>query len=151
MQQSVAARTPAHLWIVGALATLWNGFGAWDYLMTRTHNSDYLQSMMPGVDTNAIYGYIDSFPIWASIGWGLGVWCGLAGSLLLLVRMRWATQLLALSFIGSVLGLGYQLMNPGGPAEMHEGVGGLIPYAIILIALGLAVYARTMEKRGVIR
>ena len=34
MQQAVSARAPAHLWIVGILALLWNCFGCYDYLMT---------------------------------------------------------------------------------------------------------------------
>ena len=33
-----SAKTPVHLWIVGALATVWNAFGAFDYLMTQTRN-----------------------------------------------------------------------------------------------------------------
>ncbi len=32
-------RTPAHLWIVGILATLLNAFFAYDYLMTRLRNT----------------------------------------------------------------------------------------------------------------
>ena len=31
---------------------------------------------------------IDSLPIYALIGWGLGVWMGLLGSILLLLRSR---------------------------------------------------------------
>ena len=71
-------RTPVHLWIVGALALLWNGFGAYDYLMTRMRNTDYLAAMMPTVDPNAALAWVDGFPIWAQIGWALGVWGGLA-------------------------------------------------------------------------
>lgn len=65
MQQGVSARTPAHLWVVGILATLWNCFGAYDYLMTKSRNTDYLASMMPGVDPNAFLAYLDGYPIWA--------------------------------------------------------------------------------------
>ena len=39
MQDAVqAARAPVHLWIVGILATLWNAFGCYDYIMTQTGN-----------------------------------------------------------------------------------------------------------------
>ena len=41
MATEARARAPAHLWIVGVLATVWNGFGAYDYLMTRMRNTDY--------------------------------------------------------------------------------------------------------------
>ena len=108
MQDTVQSRTPTHLWIVGVLALLWSGFGAYDYLMTRTKGAAYVDSMMPGTG-EAMMAYIDSFPLWASFGWGLGVWMGLLGSVLLLMRHRWAVPALALSLLGAVLGLGYQI------------------------------------------
>lgn len=151
MQEAVSARTPAHLWIVGGLAAVWNAFGCYDYWKTRMRDTDYLAQMMPGTDANAVLAYIDSFPVWAQAGWALGVWMGLLGSVLLLMRSRWAVPAFALSFVGAVLGLGYQIMNPGGPAEMHEGIGGVIPYVIIAVCLALLLYARAMQKRGVLR
>ena len=48
MATTAQARTPVHLWIVGILSLLWNCFGAYDYLMTRTHNMEYLKTAMPG-------------------------------------------------------------------------------------------------------
>ena len=99
-------RTPTHLWIVGILSLLWNCFGSYDYLMTKTRNMDYLAGMTPpGVDTNSLLAYIDGMPLYAQFGWGLGVWMGLAGSLLLLLRSRWAVWALLLSFIGGAFGL----------------------------------------------
>ena len=97
MEATINARTPAHLWIVGGLATLWNAFGAYDYLMTRMRNMDYLNSMMPGGDATEMLSYVESFPLWAQIGWGMGVWFGLLGSLLLLARSRWAVTAFLLS------------------------------------------------------
>ena len=149
MQQTASARAPAHLWIVGILSLLWNAFGCYDYLMTRMRNTDYLRSMMPNLDPNAMLAYTDGFPIWASIGWGLGVWFGLGGSILLLVRSRHAVLALGLSLLGAVLGLGYQLMNPMPGVEGFMATG--MPIVIILIALGLFLYARAMEKRGFLR
>ena len=151
MQEAVSARTPAHLWIVGVLATLWNAFGAYDYLMTRMRNTDYLAQMMPGVDPNAMLAWVDAFPVWAQFGWGLGVWGGLAGGILLLLRSRWAVWALGLSLIGALLGLGYQIAMappmPGAEGPMFT----VMPYVIILVALALVLYARAMEKKGVLR
>ena len=75
----VQTRTaPIHLWIVGLLSLLWNGFGCYDYLMTRMRNLEYFRSMAPDVDPNAMLAWVDAFPIYAQFGWGLGVWMGLA-------------------------------------------------------------------------
>lgn len=151
MNDAVEARTPAHLWIIGGLATLWNAFGCYDYVMTRMRNTDYLASMMPTVDPQATLAWVDAFPIWAQFGWGLGVWGGLAGGLLLLLRSRWAVWALGLSLLGAVLGLGYQIAIapplPGAEGMMFE----VMPYVIILIALALFLYARAQAAKGVLR
>ena len=151
MATNARRATPVHLWIVGILALLWNAIGCYDYFMTRMRDTEYFERMMPGTDPNAVLAYIDSFPVWAQAGWAFGVWGGLAGALLLLARSRYSVWAFALSLVGAVLGLGYQIANPGGPAEMHEGVGGMIPWLIIAIAAFQLWYAWSMEKKGVLR
>ena len=148
MQQAVSARAPAHWWIVGILSLLWNSFGAYDYVMSRMRNTDYFKSMMPDVDPQAMLNYIDSFPIWASFGWGLGVWLGLAGSVLLLIRSRHAVWAFGLSLIGAILGLGYQLANPMPGLEGFMATG--MPIVIILVAAFLAWYSWNAQKKGLL-
>lgn len=151
MQQAFRARAPAHLWVVGVLATLWNAFGCYDYLMTRTENADYIRSMMPDADPAAVFAWAEAFPIWAQLGWGLGPWCGLAGSFLLLLRSRFAVHALALSLVGMLLSFGYQFFG----AEPMPGVSGaeakLMPIVIIIIGVLLLWYANAMRKRGALR
>ena len=149
--ETQTTKTPIHLWIVGGLATLWNAFGCFDYFMTRTRGAAYIESMMPTIDGAAMMAYINNFPIWAAIGWGLGVRAGLVGSILLLVRHRWAAAALGLSLIGAVVGIGYQLANPVGMIEISQGVNGMVPYIIIIVALALFLYARAMQRKGVLR
>jgi hypothetical protein len=151
MQDTVQARTPIHLWIVGVLATLWNCIGCYDYLMTRMRNTDYLAKMMPNVDPNAMLAWVDGFPLYAQIGWGLGVWGGLAGALLLLLRSRWAVWAMGLSLVGAILGLGYQIVAAPPLAGADDMANKAMPYVIILIAAALFLYARAMEKKGVLR
>ena len=151
MQDTVHTRVPTHLWIVGGLASIWNAFGCYDYLMTRMRNTEYLAEMMPTVDPNAMLAWVDAFPIWAQFGWGLGVWGGLLGSLLLLARSRWAVWALGLSLVGAILGLGYQIAAAPPLAGAEGPMMELMPYVIIAIAVALFLYARAMEKKGVLR
>lgn len=151
MQQAVSARAPAHLWIVGILSLLWNCFGAYDYTMTRMRNTDYLASAMPGVDPNAALAWVDAFPIWVQAGWALGVWLGLLGAVFLLLRSRWAVWSFGLSLVGAILSLGYQIALAPPLAGAEGLMFTVIPYVIILVALGLFLYARAMEKKGVLR
>ena len=149
MQDAVAARTPAHVWIVGILSLLWNCFGAYDYTMTRLRNMDYLASM--GGDPNVMLAYIDSMPIWSQVGWGLGVWGALLGSVLLLLRSRYAVHAFAVSVIGAVISLGWQMMDPSVPAEMTAGVMKYVPPIIILLAAAQLWYAWRQSEKGVLR
>lgn len=152
MANGVKERAPMHLWIVGGVATLWNAFGAYDYFMTRMRDTDYLASMLPGVDPQATLAWVDSFPMWAQFGWGLGVWMAILGSVLLLARSKWAVHAFGLSLIGMVLSFGYQY---SGGSPMPEGMdGGMMtwfPLVIVAIGLALFAYARAMANKGVLR
>jgi len=152
MQDVQTAKAPVHLWIVGLLALLWNGFGCYDYLMTRMRNLEYFRSMAPDSDPEAMLAWVDGFPFYAQFGWGLGVWMGLLGSILLLVRNRWAVPVLGLSLLGAVVGLGYQIfLAAPPPPPMDEGAMTMLPWVIILIAAALYFYAHRQKQAGVLR
>lgn len=150
MEDVQAARAPAHLWIVGLLSLLWNGFGCTDYLMIRMRNEQWL-SQTPGVSPQTMLAWVDSFPIWAQFGWGLGVWMGLAGSVLLLLRHRWAVPAFGLSLIGAVMGLGYQFFGSPPPEPLAQGFMRYMPLVIIIIAAALLYYAQRQRQAGVLR
>ena len=109
MLRAASARTPAHLWIVGILSLLLNCFGAFDYTMTRMHNWIISLKRCRASTRKRAFAWIDGMPMYAKFGWGLGVWLGLLGAVLLLMRSRWAVWSLGLSFVGAVLGLGWQI------------------------------------------
>jgi hypothetical protein len=151
MATTAQVRTPVHLWIVGILSLLWSCFGAYDYTMTRMRNTDYIASAMPGVDPNTALAWVDSMPLYAQIGWGLGVWLALLGAVLLLIRNRWAVWSYGLSMVGAILSLGYQIALapplPGAEGAMYS----VMPFVIIAVSIFLFWYAWTAEKKGLIR
>jgi hypothetical protein len=152
MDDVQTGRTPIHLWIVGLLALLWNGFGCTDYLMTRMRNLDYFRSMAPDADPEAMLAWVDAFPLYAQFGWGLGVWMGLIAAALLLIRNRWAVPALGLSLLGAVVGLGYQIfLAPPPPPPMDEGAMAIMPWVIIAVAALLYYYAYRQRANGVLR
>jgi hypothetical protein len=146
MQEAVSARTPAHIWIVGIVSLLWNAFGCYDYLMTNLKNQAYLSQFTPDQ-----LAYYDSLPSWLTAFWAIGVWGGLAGSILLLMRSRYAVWAFALSFVGAVVGLGYQMFLTEMPASMKSGAMALMPWVIIIIAAVLLWYSWNAEKKGLLR
>ena len=147
--QATTAKAPVHLWIVGILSLLWNCFGGYDYIMSRMHNDAYLKSMMPDSDPAAIWAYMDQMPLYASFGWGLGVWASLLGSVLLLMRSRFAVHAFAASMVGVLLSFGYQLfVATDKPAGMDSPVMAVVIFVIVAVQL---YYAMTMRTRGVLR
>jgi hypothetical protein len=150
MATTAQGRTPAHLWIVGILSLLWGCMGAYDYTMTRMHNMTYLAKSMPGVDPNVGLAWIENMPMYAQIGWGLGVWAAPLGAVLLLIRSRYAVWAYAASMLGIVLCVGYQLALapplPGADSAMFK----IFPYVIIAIGIFMLWYSWSMEKKGVL-
>ena len=146
MQQAVSVRAPAHLWIVGFLSLLWNAFGCYDYFMTETANQAYLSKFPADV-----IAYSNSLPGWTTAFWEIGVWGGLAGAILLLGRSRYSVWAYALSFIGAVVGLGYQMFMTQMPASMSQGMMKFMPWLIILIAAFQLWYSWNAEKKGALR
>jgi hypothetical protein len=143
-----ATRTPWHLWLAGGLSLLWNGFGAYDFIMTNTQGAAYMRAS--GM-TQPMIDYFLAMPTWMYGPWTLGVWGAFAGSILLLLRMKWAVPAFALSLVGAVVSLIFGLLNPmpGLPPEMA--VMAWMPWVIVVIAAVLLGYAWTMGKRGVLR
>jgi len=146
MQEAVQARTPAHVWIVGILATLWNAFGAYDYIMTQTNNAAYLSQF--SAEERAFF---DSFPGWMEAFWALGVWGALIGSLLLLIRSRYAVHAFGLSLVGIVVGMGYQYLAMEAPESLTTGAMAVMPWVILAVGIALFVYARNQAAKGVLR
>jgi hypothetical protein len=143
---AAARRAPAHLWIVGILAMIWNAFGCIDYVMTKTNNQTYLAKLP--ADQIA---YMHSLPAWVTGAWALGVWCGLAGAILMLMRSRYSVWAFALSFIGAIVGIGYQTFMTEQPASMKSGAMAIMPWVVVVVCAFLLWYSWGQAKKGVLR
>ena len=141
-----STRTPIHLWIVGVLAVLWNAVGCFDYVMTQTENPEYLAQF-----TDAQRAYFQSFPAWMEAFWAIGVWGALLGSLLLLMRSRFAVLAFEASLLGLLVGTIYQYGIADVPAGMQTPVMMGMSALIWIIAIALLVYAMRMRRKGVLR
>lgn len=139
-------KTPLHFWLVGVLATLWNALGAFDYVMTQTKNEAYLANF-----TDPQRVYFESFPLWMEATWAFGVWGGLLGALLLLVRSRHAVTAFAVSLAGLAASTVYQYVLNTPPPEMMTGTMMAMNLVIWAMAIGLLWYAMRMRKAGVLR
>ena len=137
-------RRPWHLWLVGILGLLWNLVGAYDYLMTQTQNGSYMSQFTPE-QLEYFYG----FPTWVVAFWALAVWGGVLGTLLLLLRKRFAVGVFLVSLLSMIVTSVYNFFLSDGLQVMGSGAlafSGLI----FIVALGLWLYARALARRGVL-
>ena len=137
-----AARTPVHLWVVGVLGVLWNAYGCFDYLMKQT-SASYLAALPPEQST-----MLTQMPWWANVVWAIGVWAGLLGCILLLLRSRWAAHVFRLSLLGAAVGTAYQVRQLPQPMKSSDWV---LTIAILMVCVALLIYARWQTARGVLR
>ncbi|HEV2083399.1 MAG TPA: hypothetical protein VGR32_13230 [Brevundimonas sp.] len=144
----MTVKTPWHLWAVGVVSLLWNGFGAYDFIMTNTQGEAYMRAS--GM-TQGMIDYFNAMPTWMYVPWTLGVWGAVLGSILLLLRNRLAVWAFAASLLGAVASLLFGLIHP--MPELPEAMAMMkwMPWLIAVVAAFLAWYAWTMGKRGVLR
>lgn len=140
-------RRPWHLWAVGIVSLLWNGFGAYDYVSTNLQGDAYMRSM--GM-TEAQISYFNAMPSWMMGVWAVGVWGGVLGSVLLLLRMKWALHVFVVSLAAFVVSLVYYYGMSDGAALMTPTMQ-IMQVVILAACLVFAWYAWTMTKRGLLR
>lgn len=102
---TASAKAPASFWVVAGLGFLWNSFGAYLYTLARLDPA----SMMAAAP-QAMQDYVAHMPLWANIGYGLGVWASFLGSVLMLLRSRHAVTAFLVSLLGALVSFAGQAM-----------------------------------------
>lgn len=147
MATAYSGPTPKHLWIVGILSLLWNAFGAYDYTMSHVGGLGYFESM--GLDA-AAFAWFSALPAWSVAAWAIGVWMSVVGSILLLLRSRFAELAFLASFVGAVVSFAYQFTSER-PASLESGMATIMPVVILIAIAAQWYYARRQAAAGVLR
>lgn len=144
MTDLTANRTtaPWHLWVVGVVTLLFNGMGIISYTTTKL---GMLAEM--GLTPSQI-AFMDSYPAWVSGFWALGVWGAFAGSVLLLLRSRFAVSAMWAALVGLLVTTIYHYVLIEVPADMQAPA---LDVSIWVVTVFLLFYARAMVARGVLR
>lgn len=144
--------TPWHLWVIGLVTLAWNAFGPNDYLQTQLGNLEYYEGMAEsmGVGAEEALAYFQSFPAWADGAWALGTWGAALGSLLLLLRSRFAVWAFAASLLGLAGTTIFQLTSDT-PEWASSGFATIMSIVIWSVATFLLIYSVSMRNKGVLR
>jgi hypothetical protein len=136
---------PWHLWLIGIIGGLWSAMGVISFMLTQM-NVEAVMSRFPPEQR----AYFESFPLWAVAFWAIGVFGGVIGCLLLLLKNRLAFPVLLASVIGTIVSSLGGLFLLGGMEVMRETSGLGFTVFPVIVAAFLAYYARAMSKQGVL-
>ena len=136
------AKTPWHIWLVGILTLLFNAMGILSYTMTKLGKLAEL-----GMTPDQI-AFMNSYPAPATALWALGVWGAFAGSVLVLLRSKWAVAAMVVALVGLIGTTVYNYILIDVPADMEAPALDVVIWAVTLLLL---FYARRMAATGVLR
>lgn len=144
-------KTPWHLWVVGILALLFTAFGGYDYVMSQLGDRAYMEQAVGsmGIDVDVALEYFSNFPFWMDAVWAIGVWSGVAGAVLLLMRSGFAYYAFVLSLVGLVISNSYGFIEPlpgvTDPTPTYIAIA-----TVFVVMLAFTIYARAMARGGVL-
>ena len=124
-----ASKVPGWLWAAAIFGVLWNVYGAVQFAGTFTPAGQ--AAMTAGMTASQATLYL-SLPAWIRVVFAVGVFGGLAGSILLALRRRVAKPILSASLVG------YGLLFAG---DAYHGVFAAIPSQLVILALVVVIAA----------
>lgn len=140
------SRAPWYHWPIALAVVLFYAGGAADYALTRLRVPGYLSQFSPDQ-----IAYFQSMPTWVDAAWAVGVWVGLAGAVLLVMRMGIAVLPLAASCAAMVAATVWLLVLSDPPmAEVTGMLGVWIMVGVAAASLVIYIYARAMRVMGVL-
>jgi hypothetical protein len=147
VDETPRATTPWWHWVVSVVALLWNGYGGYDYWMSKTAGEAYYRQA--GM-TDAQIAFMNGYPLWMNVVYAVGIWGGVLGAVLLVVRSRFAVHAFVASLAAFLLSLVYTYGLSGGGKLMSSAT--VIMQCVVLVGcVFFAWYAWAMAKRGVLR
>ena len=142
-QASYPRAVPAWFWIVAALGLAWNLFGAVQFTTSLSATPESLQAQGLTADQAAV---MLGYPIWMTIAFAVGVFGGVTGCGLLLLRKAAAVPVFVLSLVGYVVLYIGDIVHGVFAALGTPQI--MVLSAVVLIAAGLLVFARRFRARG---
>lgn len=146
MTGTIAGKTPWHFWAVGIGGLFWNAFGAYDYFMSNTQGEAYFRQV--GM-TDAQIAHYGAMPGWMTAVWAVGVWGALLGTILLLIRSKWAVEVFLASLVAYVLSLVYAYFIA--PVPDNTSMMMIMQTVIFIGCVFFYWYANAQRKAGRLR
>lgn len=138
---NTTTKTKPAMWFlpVAGLALVWNMIGVAAYLNQMTMDL----SVLPDAQRT----FYASIPLWATTAFAIAVFAGVAGSVGLLLKKRWAVPALIASFMGIVVQVTHSLLLGNG-LEVFGKSALILPLLTLSIGLALIGFAILSRNRA---
>ena len=138
MEAKWEGKLPASFWVIGVLGLLWNSFGAYLYILARVDPETALAGASP-----EMRDYVANQPIWANLGYGLGIWGSFLGSVAMVTRKKLAAPLFLASLVGALV------------SHLGQAMAGVLPIGLTIAIIGIIAflwwYSRRCVEQGLLR
>jgi hypothetical protein len=138
MDANAEGKLPASFWVIAVLGLLWNSFGAYLYITARVDPETALAGASPEMRE-----YFFNQPIWANLGYGLGIWGSLLGSVAMVLRKKIAVPLFLASLVGALV------------SHLGQAMAGVLPLGLTIVIIGVIAflwwYSRRCAEQGLLR
>lgn len=135
-------KVPVWYWIVSILALIWNFIGAMAYL-GQAFITDEIKATMPVEQVTLL----ENTPAWVTAAFAFAVWGGVLGCIALLLRKKWAKSVLVISLVGLLVQLGYSFFMTNALEVYGPTQGMVMPIVLLLIGVGLVLFANSARKK----
>ncbi len=135
-------RAPGWFMLAAILAVLWNGVGVAQFLQQASMTPDTVALLTP--ERQALH---TGTPGWANAAFGVAVFAGLLGSLLLVMRSRHSVTLLQISLLG-VLAQMFHAVILARAAQVLGPQGLIMPLVVTAIAVFLVLLSFKARIKG---
>ena len=135
-------KVPVWYWIVSILALIWNLIGAMAYL-GQAFITDEIKATMPVEQVTLL----ENTPAWVTAAFAFAVWGGVLGCIALLLRKKWAKPVLVISLVGLLVQLGYSFFMTNALEVYGPAQGMVMPIVLLLIGVGLVLFANSARKK----
>jgi len=130
-------------WIIAILGLLWNAYGVSAYLLTA-----YKVESVREVFTEEQLALVDATPSWLIGAFAIAVFSGFLGSILLLLRRKFAIFLFGISLLCVLIKMITEWFTTA-KIEVFGTVEGIVlPLTIIVVAIFLYFYSKGAKQRG---
>ena len=129
-------------WIIAVVAMIWNLMGVYQFLL-----STVLKDRLVSISSAEELELFSNLPTWYFIAFGISVFSGVLGCIMLLTRGKLAVPLFLISLLGVLIGQGYWAF--GTNVQDVMGVEAIVmPIIVVIISIFLYLYSKSCAKKG---